>query len=271
MIIRRLTQHVNDQNWFAVLLDFVIVVAGILIAFQITSWSETRSQKSDTQKAIAAIEADLVYLLWISSEQVAIERCRAEQITNIRDALITERSDGELVSFETLREPDGDGVSFALPQPFRMTNRPWAVDSWKAALATSAAANLSSENFALFSAVFTSAEEANELLAEQTRMMGQFGDLVVPGIITPSDRRQILSRLSEYDAVSTQVGLRAVSVRGILSSYTFTSSDRFVQLPSDRAKLMATAETVPEVYKDCVDLSAFDPVWAQYDILEVTQ
>lgn len=42
MILRRLTKHVNDQNWFAVGLDFVIVVAGILIAFQITNWSAAR-------------------------------------------------------------------------------------------------------------------------------------------------------------------------------------------------------------------------------------
>jgi hypothetical protein len=39
MILRRLTKHVQDQNWFAVALDFFIVVIGILLAFQITNWS----------------------------------------------------------------------------------------------------------------------------------------------------------------------------------------------------------------------------------------
>ena len=42
MLLRRITQHVKDQNWFAVALDFFIVVAGILIAFQITNWNEAR-------------------------------------------------------------------------------------------------------------------------------------------------------------------------------------------------------------------------------------
>lgn len=42
MLLRRITKHVNEQNWFAVALDFVIVVIGILIAFQITNWNETR-------------------------------------------------------------------------------------------------------------------------------------------------------------------------------------------------------------------------------------
>ncbi|MBO6690331.1 MAG: hypothetical protein JJ910_14660 [Maricaulis sp.] len=43
MLLRRITKHVKDQNWFAVALDFVIVVLGILIAFRITEWNEARS------------------------------------------------------------------------------------------------------------------------------------------------------------------------------------------------------------------------------------
>ena len=42
MILRSITRHVRDQNWFAVGIDFVIVVAGILIAFQITNWAAAR-------------------------------------------------------------------------------------------------------------------------------------------------------------------------------------------------------------------------------------
>jgi hypothetical protein len=44
MILRSLTKHVRDQNWFAVGLDFFIVVVGILIAFQITNWNEGRKE-----------------------------------------------------------------------------------------------------------------------------------------------------------------------------------------------------------------------------------
>ena len=43
MLLRSVSKHVKDQNWFAVALDFFIVVAGILIAFQITNWNEARS------------------------------------------------------------------------------------------------------------------------------------------------------------------------------------------------------------------------------------
>ena len=51
MRLRSLTKHIREQNWFAVALDFFIVVAGILIAFQITNWSESR-QNARTQDLI---------------------------------------------------------------------------------------------------------------------------------------------------------------------------------------------------------------------------
>jgi hypothetical protein len=58
MILRRLTQHVKDQNWFAVALDFLIVVVGILIAFQITNWSEARGEKAQANELVARMVSE---------------------------------------------------------------------------------------------------------------------------------------------------------------------------------------------------------------------
>ncbi|MEL6371535.1 MAG: hypothetical protein AAFY84_00850 [Pseudomonadota bacterium] len=59
MILRRITQHVKDQNWTAVALDFFIVVFGILIAFQITNWSENREDRRAEQRYLAELARDL--------------------------------------------------------------------------------------------------------------------------------------------------------------------------------------------------------------------
>ena len=56
MLLRRITEHVKAQNWFAVFLDFLIVVVGILIAFQITEWNEARA---DRQKEVEFFESVL--------------------------------------------------------------------------------------------------------------------------------------------------------------------------------------------------------------------
>ncbi|MGJ8558969.1 MAG: DUF6090 family protein [Litorimonas sp.] len=59
MILRRLTKHVNDQNWFAVALDFFIVVVGILIAFQITTWNENRSDDARAETYLERLNSDI--------------------------------------------------------------------------------------------------------------------------------------------------------------------------------------------------------------------
>ena len=38
MILRRFTEHIRTQNWFAVILDFAVVVVGIYIGLQAEAW-----------------------------------------------------------------------------------------------------------------------------------------------------------------------------------------------------------------------------------------
>ncbi len=59
MLLRRLTKHVKDQNWFAVGLDFFIVVVGILIAFQITNWSTARGDRLREAQILEDIATDI--------------------------------------------------------------------------------------------------------------------------------------------------------------------------------------------------------------------
>ncbi|MFT5573220.1 MAG: hypothetical protein ACI9FR_002153 [Cryomorphaceae bacterium] len=42
MILRSVTQHVKDQNWFAVVLDFIIVVFGVFVGLQVSNWNEAQ-------------------------------------------------------------------------------------------------------------------------------------------------------------------------------------------------------------------------------------
>ncbi len=59
MLLRRITENVKAQNWFAVALDFFIVIAGILIAFQITAWNEARANRAAADRYIASLAQDL--------------------------------------------------------------------------------------------------------------------------------------------------------------------------------------------------------------------
>jgi len=59
MIPRRIKEHVNAHNWFAVAIDFLIVVVGILLAFQVTEWAEARSDRAREAQIIGDLLADL--------------------------------------------------------------------------------------------------------------------------------------------------------------------------------------------------------------------
>jgi len=42
MLLRSLSKHVKDQNWFAVTLDFLIVVIGVYIGIEVSNWNAKR-------------------------------------------------------------------------------------------------------------------------------------------------------------------------------------------------------------------------------------
>jgi len=52
MILRSLTKHVRDQNWFAVGLDFVIVVLGVFIGIQVANWNDNRTARAETDRTL---------------------------------------------------------------------------------------------------------------------------------------------------------------------------------------------------------------------------
>lgn len=60
MILRRLTEHVKAQNWFAVGVDFVIVVVGVFIGLQVANWSAARQARADERVFIQRLHDDVV-------------------------------------------------------------------------------------------------------------------------------------------------------------------------------------------------------------------
>jgi len=58
MLLRRMTKHVQDQNWFAVLLDFLIVVIGVFVGLQVANWNEARVEQARGESIRARIAAE---------------------------------------------------------------------------------------------------------------------------------------------------------------------------------------------------------------------
>ena len=59
MLLRRITEHVKAQNWFAVGLDFFIVVVGVFVGLQVNTWNDDRTARVTSKTYYARLSADL--------------------------------------------------------------------------------------------------------------------------------------------------------------------------------------------------------------------
>jgi len=66
MLLRSITKHVRDQNWFAVGLDFCIVVVGVFVGLQVSNWSNAQQDRRDETAIIHALHSEI-----IETEQLA--------------------------------------------------------------------------------------------------------------------------------------------------------------------------------------------------------
>ena len=58
MLLRRLTVHVKTQNWFAVALDFFVVVVGVFLAFQVEQWYADHNLRKDEERHLLSLQED---------------------------------------------------------------------------------------------------------------------------------------------------------------------------------------------------------------------
>jgi hypothetical protein len=58
MILRRLAGHLRHDNWFTVILELVVVVVGLFLAFQLDRWYESQRSKSDLHAHLVSLTED---------------------------------------------------------------------------------------------------------------------------------------------------------------------------------------------------------------------
>lgn len=63
MIIKRTAQAIRRQDWFAVFVEILVVIVGLMLAFQLDRWWEQRGDRAQEgqyiQRLIADVEADI--------------------------------------------------------------------------------------------------------------------------------------------------------------------------------------------------------------------
>jgi hypothetical protein len=63
VVLRRLTRHLKDQNWFAVGLDLVIVMLGVFIGIQVSNWNEARRDRQSEREYLDRLRHEVGVIL----------------------------------------------------------------------------------------------------------------------------------------------------------------------------------------------------------------
>jgi len=84
MIFRRIKTHIAMENWFAVFIDFCIVVVGVFMGLQVANWNAARVDRADEKIFLNALHQDIVEAERISKR---ILNMRIASFNNLENAV----------------------------------------------------------------------------------------------------------------------------------------------------------------------------------------
>jgi hypothetical protein len=64
VILRRLSQSLKEQNWTAIVIEFVLLVVGVFLGIQVSNWNAEREMRQKSELFTARLIADLKVEAW---------------------------------------------------------------------------------------------------------------------------------------------------------------------------------------------------------------
>ncbi len=223
MILRRIAEHVKAQNWFAVFIDFVIVVVGVFIGLQVQEWSQRRAMDDRATVLMERLESDFGVDVWVAlTLHEYHEQVQRHALLTLDD--ITGRQD---LSDEALL------IAAHRASQFNRFNRTSAI--YEELVATGG-----------FELIFSSEIGSTAALFYRTTILDDYEQ---DG--KSSDYRRLYRRLIPIDvqlAVSEQCGDRGLTIEELLNEESAIGYPCTLDLPSGRlAEAAAILRQEPEL------------------------
>ncbi len=89
MILQKISKAIREQNYYAVALEFVIVIAGVVIGLQIQDWNEGRSNREREAATLARIQDELVQNILELQSRIISDNARVENHRIMVDTVTT--------------------------------------------------------------------------------------------------------------------------------------------------------------------------------------
>ena len=246
MLLRRITKHVKDQNWFAVGIDFVIVVIGVGVALAAGEWMSARALKSDLKSAEVNIHAELYSNYLNALERLAVKDCYGRQIREVADQLKdTEKPWMPLEPF-----PARGGMAGALGSVLRTPYRgAWQTRAWQAASDGNLLIHMDPERRNALSDAFSISETIGGYQDSIFTKQSELKALMIATELSATDRLRYYDILAEIDAASALIGAGSEALISIVENLDVSLNHEFEQQFLD--DLASRNKAGFEVYGDC--------------------
>ena len=210
MILRRIKAHVQKEDWFAVFIDFIIVVFGVGMALLAEQWISNRQQAGELAEVEILIRDDLYTTYSSAKERLAISECRKARTRELA-TLLTIPGDTWIgtpwVGGENNWQPE---LARVMRSPFRT----WGSRAWEAEQGRSTMDQMSAERRKALDVVFNMAKGVQDFQLRIFSYEARLKTLALTIEITPSDRLRYYDILSETDAFISLVELASGLIIG---------------------------------------------------------
>jgi hypothetical protein len=245
MLLRRLTQHVNEQNWFALVLDFVIVVIGVGLALMAEQWISDGQKRADLIEAQDNLEMDLLANYFNAKERIALSDCRESSLRELGERLL---KPGE--KWEPIHRTDSDrngGLAFAAV--LRSPSRVWGSRIWEAELGRGTFNTLDAERRYLLNRVFVQGSETGELQDRIQAAQARLKALSQVTELSRADRLRYFEIVAEIDQDSFDIELRSGQIVTAIETIGFEYDEE--ELTEIREMVTEQNTGATAVYGEC--------------------
>lgn len=89
MILRSVMKHVREQNWFAVGLDFLIVVVGVFIGIQVANWNDAQRDRQAETLYLDRLHGEIAAIASRADPDYQTQHDRLERMEEVRTFFAT--------------------------------------------------------------------------------------------------------------------------------------------------------------------------------------
>ena len=251
MLLRRITKHVKDQNWFAVGIDFCIVVIGVFIGIQVANWNDVRQQRASLTLAEADINSDLLDTYFNAKERTSLRNCRISRIQTLSTLLL--ETEGLWDGTKHIMGSRSDDL--AIDRVLRSPDRNWGSRIWEAELTRGTFDPMDSTRRQNIDGIFQQSESAELLQEDILSLEARLKILSQRTEISTSDRLRYFEVLSEIDQKSFSLELISGQISDSIEDLNIPVSEDYIAGVVER--FPAYIENRQEFYGDSANIPEF--------------